>query len=50
MTPSDSSFTLRETHCGVVHHLVGSGLRVDKATGPDGTVQAKTKGITKTRN
>ena len=49
MTPSDSSFTLRETQCGVVHHLVGS-LRVDKATGLDGTVQAKTKGITKTRN
>ena len=49
MAPSDSSFTLRETHCGVVHHLVGS-LRVERATGPDGTVQAKTKGITKTRN
>ena len=49
MTSSDSSFTLRETHCSVVHHLVGS-LRVDKATGPDGTVQAKTKGITNTRN
>ena len=35
ITPSDSSFTLNETHCGVVHHLVSS-LRVDKATGLDG--------------
>ena len=40
--PSDSSFTLRETHCGVVHRSVSS-LQVDKATGLDGTVQATTK-------
>ena len=32
ITPTDSSFTLNETHCGVVHRLVSS-LRVDKATG-----------------
>ena len=35
ITTSDSSFTLNETHCGVVHRLVSS-LRVDKATGLDG--------------
>ena len=35
ITPSDSSFTLNKTPCGVVHHLVSS-LRVNKATGPDG--------------
>ena len=34
ITPTDSSFTLNETHCGVVHRLVSS-LRVDKATGLD---------------
>ena len=34
-TPSDSSFTLNETHCGVVLRLVSS-LRVVKATGLDG--------------
>ena len=33
--PSDSSFTLNQTHCGVVYRLV-SALRVDKATGLDG--------------
>ena len=32
ITPTDSSFTLNETHCGVVHRLVSS-LRVDKGTG-----------------
>ena len=32
ITPSDSSFTLSETHCGVLHRLVSS-LRVDKASG-----------------
>ena len=35
ITPTDSSFTLNETHCGIVHRLVSS-LRVDKATGLDG--------------
>ena len=35
ITPWDSSFTLNEAHCGVVHRLVSS-LRVDKATGLDG--------------
>ena len=35
ITPSDSSFTLNETHCGVVHPVVSS-LQVDKATGLDG--------------
>ena len=35
ITPSDSSFTLSKTHCGVVHRLVRS-FRVDKATGLDG--------------
>ena len=35
ITPSDSSFTLNKTACGVVHHLVSS-LRVNKATGLDG--------------
>ena len=35
ITPSNYSFTLNETHCGVVHRLVSS-LRVDKATGLDG--------------
>ena len=35
ITPSDSSFTLNKTPCGVVHHLVSS-LRVNKATGLDG--------------
>ena len=35
ITPSDSSFTLNETNCGVVHRLVSS-LQVDKATGLDG--------------
>ena len=35
ITPTDYSFTLNETHCGVVHRLVSS-LRVDKATGLDG--------------
>ena len=35
ITPSDSSFTLNETHCGIVHPLVSS-LQVDKATGLDG--------------
>ena len=49
ITQSDSSFTLRETHCGVVHHLVSS-LRFVKATSLDGTVQARTKRITKTQN
>ena len=34
ITPSDSSFTLNKTPCGVVHHLVSS-LRVNKATGLD---------------
>ena len=34
ITPSDSSFTLNETHCGVVHPVVSS-LQVDKATGLD---------------
>ena len=46
---SDSSFTLREPHCGVVHRSVSS-LQVDKATGLDGTVHAKTKRTTQTRN
>ena len=35
-TSSESSFTLNETHCGVVRRLVSS-LRVDKATGIDGS-------------
>ena len=35
IAPSDSSFTLNETHCGIVHPLVSS-LQVDKATGLDG--------------
>ena len=35
ITPSDSSFTLNETHCGVVHRLASS-LQVDKATDLDG--------------
>ena len=35
ITPSDSSFTLNETHCGVVHPVVSS-LQVDKATDLDG--------------
>ena len=35
ITPSDSSFTLNETHCAVVHRLVSS-LRVNKAMGLDG--------------
>ena len=35
ITPSDSTFTLNETHCGIFHRLV-SYLRVDKATGLDG--------------
>ena len=34
ITPTDSSFTLNETHCGIVHRLVSS-LRVAKATGLD---------------
>ena len=34
-TPTDSSFTLNETHCVFVHCVVSS-LRVDKATGVDG--------------
>ena len=33
--PSDSSFTLRETHCGVVQRLICS-LQVKKATGLNG--------------
>ena len=35
ITPSESSFMLSETHCGVVDCLVSS-LWVDKATGVDG--------------
>ena len=35
ITPSDSSFTLNKTHCGVVHCLVCS-LRINKTTGLDG--------------
>ena len=35
ITPSDSSFTLSKTHCGVVHRLVSSP-RVYTATGLDG--------------
>ena len=46
---SDSSFTLRVTHCGVVHRSVSS-LQLDKATGLDGTVQVTTKRTTQTRN
>ena len=33
--PSDSGFTPRETHCGVVRRLICS-LQVNKATGLDG--------------
>ena len=46
---SDSSFTPRVTHCGVVHRSVSS-LQLDKATGLDGTVQVTTKRTTQTRN
>ena len=46
---SDSSFTLRVTHCGVVHRSVSS-LQLDQATGLDGTVQVTTKRTTQTRN